>query len=132
MRVLLSTYGSRGDVEPMVGLAVALRALGAEARVCAPPDFTDLLALCQFLPGGNVINLSVAVGMKFRGVAGALAGLLGLIVGPSLIVIGLVFKPHVAHVKHKIDYMGAAFLAASLTCIILFTSQGGAAWPGSS
>ena len=28
MRVLLSTYGSRGDVEPMVGLAV--RALGAE------------------------------------------------------------------------------------------------------
>jgi len=28
MRVLLSTYGSRGDVEPMVGLAVLLRALG--------------------------------------------------------------------------------------------------------
>jgi UDP:flavonoid glycosyltransferase YjiC (YdhE family) len=30
MRVLLSTYGSRGDVEPMVGLAVQFRALGAE------------------------------------------------------------------------------------------------------
>jgi vancomycin aglycone glucosyltransferase len=30
MRVLLSTYGSRGDVEPMVGLAVQSRALGAE------------------------------------------------------------------------------------------------------
>ena len=30
MRVLLSTYGSRGDVEPMVGLAVQLRALCAE------------------------------------------------------------------------------------------------------
>ncbi|MGW7467097.1 glycosyltransferase [Streptomyces xantholiticus] len=38
MRVLLSTYGSRGDVEPLVGLAVQLRALGAEVRVCAPPD----------------------------------------------------------------------------------------------
>ncbi|MEU6140574.1 glycosyltransferase [Streptomyces sp. NPDC047081] len=38
MRVLLSTYGSRGDVEPMVGLAVRLRELGAEVRVCAPPD----------------------------------------------------------------------------------------------
>jgi vancomycin aglycone glucosyltransferase len=38
MRVLLSTYGSRGDVEPLVGLAVRLRALGAEVRVCAPPD----------------------------------------------------------------------------------------------
>lgn len=38
MRVLLSTYGSRGDVEPLAGLAVALRDLGAEALVCAPPD----------------------------------------------------------------------------------------------
>ncbi|GGT50358.1 glycosyl transferase [Streptomyces kurssanovii] len=38
MRVLLSTYGSRGDVEPLVGLAVRLREHGAEVRVCAPPD----------------------------------------------------------------------------------------------
>ncbi|WP_455358015.1 glycosyltransferase [Streptomyces sp. SYSU K21746] len=46
MRVLLSTYGSRGDVEPLVGLAVRLRELGAEVRVCAPPDeeFAELLA----------------------------------------------------------------------------------------
>ena len=46
MRVLLSTYGSRGDVEPLVALAVQLRALGADVRMCAPPDeeFTELLA----------------------------------------------------------------------------------------
>ncbi|MFC6087680.1 glycosyltransferase [Saccharothrix lopnurensis] len=37
------SYGSRGDVEPPVGLAVALRGLGAEVRVCAPPDFAGLL-----------------------------------------------------------------------------------------
>ena len=45
MRVL-STYGSRRDVEPMVGLAVQSRALGAEIRVCAPPgeEFAELLA----------------------------------------------------------------------------------------
>ena len=30
MRVVLSTYGSRGDVKPMAGLAVQLRTLGAE------------------------------------------------------------------------------------------------------
>jgi hypothetical protein len=30
MHVLLSTYGSRGDVEPRVGGAVRLRALGAK------------------------------------------------------------------------------------------------------
>ncbi len=43
MRVLLTTYGSRGDVEPIVALAVQLQALGAEVRMCAPPDdeFTD-------------------------------------------------------------------------------------------
>jgi vancomycin aglycone glucosyltransferase len=44
MRVLLSTYGGRGDVEPLVGLAVRLRALGAEVRVCAPPDWAERLA----------------------------------------------------------------------------------------
>ncbi len=29
MRVLLSTYGSRGDVEPLMELPVQLRTLGA-------------------------------------------------------------------------------------------------------
>ena len=41
MRVL-SAYGSCGDIEPMAGLAVRLRALGAGVRVCAPPSFADL------------------------------------------------------------------------------------------
>ena len=44
MRVLLSTYDSRGGVEPLVALAVRLRALGAEVRVCAPPDCAETLA----------------------------------------------------------------------------------------
>jgi hypothetical protein len=38
VRVLLLTYGSCGDVEPLVGLAVRLRGPGADVRVCAPPD----------------------------------------------------------------------------------------------
>lgn len=44
--MLLSTHDSRGAVEPLAALGVQLRALGAEARVCAPPDqeFADLLA----------------------------------------------------------------------------------------
>src|SRR6266542_4819675 len=44
VRVLLSTHGGRGDVEPLVGPAVRLRALGAEVRVCAPPDWAERLA----------------------------------------------------------------------------------------
>ncbi|PPK68816.1 GT1-family glycosyltransferase [Actinokineospora auranticolor] len=44
MRVLLSTSGSRGDVEPLVALAVRLRALDARVRVCAPPFAAERLA----------------------------------------------------------------------------------------
>lgn len=41
MRVLLSTIGSRGDVQPLVALALELRALGRDVRMCAPPDFKE-------------------------------------------------------------------------------------------
>ncbi len=44
MRVLLTTYGSRGDVDPMVGLAVRLRALG--------PEGFDALAAGGMVPTG--------------------------------------------------------------------------------
>jgi vancomycin aglycone glucosyltransferase len=41
MRVLLSTIGSRGDVQPLLALALQLRALGQEVHLCVPPDFQD-------------------------------------------------------------------------------------------
>lgn len=44
MRVLLSTWGSRGDVEPMFALAVRLQAHGVEVLLCAPPDFAEQAA----------------------------------------------------------------------------------------
>jgi len=44
MRVLLPMYGSRGDVEPLVGLAVRLREPGTEVREYAPPDCAELPA----------------------------------------------------------------------------------------
>ncbi|WP_018352733.1 glycosyltransferase [Longispora albida] len=46
MRVLFSAYGPRGTVEPLAALAVALRDLGADVLMCAPPDeeFAELLA----------------------------------------------------------------------------------------
>jgi vancomycin aglycone glucosyltransferase len=39
MRVLLSTIGSRGDVQPLVALGLQLKALGQEVCLCVPPDF---------------------------------------------------------------------------------------------
>jgi len=41
MRVLLSTIGSRGDVQPLMALALQLKALDQEVRLCVPPDFRD-------------------------------------------------------------------------------------------
>jgi len=67
VRVLLTAWGSRGDVEPLAGLAVALRELGAEARVCAPPDedFARLLARAgvPLVPLGPAVR-SVVAGAK--------------------------------------------------------------------
>ncbi len=60
MRVLFSTYGSRGGVEPVVGLAVRLRALGTQVRLCAPPawgirrDALGISSLSRMGDGGRV------------------------------------------------------------------------------
>ena len=49
MRVLLSTIGSRGDVQPLVALALQLRTLGHDVRLCVPPDFRDWIDGLGFL-----------------------------------------------------------------------------------
>lgn len=49
MRVALSTCR---DVEPMAGLAVRLRTLGAEVQVCAPPDFPEGKVVVPLVPRG--------------------------------------------------------------------------------
>jgi chromate transporter len=52
-------------------------------------EFTDMLGLCQFLPGGNIMNVTIVLGSRFRGIPGALACFLGLMTAPVAIVIGL-------------------------------------------
>ena len=77
MRALLSTCGSRGDVEPMVGLAVQVRALGAEVQVCAPPDqeldreFAELLAGVGVPPADLPPRAAALVAAQFDMVAAA-------------------------------------------------------------
>lgn len=107
-------------------LPLARRAIVEQRRWLSAAEFTDLLGLCQFLPGGNVINLSVAVGMRFRGWRGALAGLLGLIAGPSLVVIGLGVlyertqnDPHVRHLFVGLAAAAAGLLIAMAAKIVL-------------
>lgn len=52
-------------------------------------EFAEALALCQFLPGPNIVNMSIIVGSRFRGVAGALAAFSGLVGAPLLIMMAL-------------------------------------------
>jgi drug resistance transporter, EmrB/QacA subfamily len=47
----------------------------------------------------------------------------------ALFVIGVVFHSRAEHVRHAIDYLGAATLAGGLACIVLFTSLGGTTEP---
>lgn len=87
-----------------------------ERRWLTGREFTELLGLCQFLPGGNVINVAAALGLHFRGIPGAIAALAGLIAAPTAIVVvlGAVYSryqsdPHVLHM-----FAGLAAAAAGL------------------
>jgi chromate transporter len=51
--------------------------------------FNENLALCQTLPGPNIVNLSVVVGSRFAGRTGALAAVTGLMAAPVAIVLAL-------------------------------------------
>lgn len=65
----------------------ARRALVDERGWLSGDEFAGLLGLCQFLPGPNVVNLSVAVGARFAGARGALAAFAGLMLMPFVLVI---------------------------------------------
>ena len=55
----------------------------------APAEFTEVLGLSQLLPGPNVVNISIYVGARFAGVAGAVSAFLGLMLMPMVVVLGL-------------------------------------------
>jgi len=52
-------------------------------------EFAQALAVCQFLPGPNTLNMATFLGARFRGAAGSAACLAGLTFLPFLIVLGL-------------------------------------------
>jgi len=85
-------------------LPLARHMLVEQRRWLSAREFTEILSLCQFLPGGNIINVSAAVGLRFRGIPGALVALVGLIAAPTAVVIalGAIYAryqsdPHVVH-----------------------------------
>jgi chromate transporter len=70
-------------------LAWSRRMLVEERKWMTPEEFNDAYALCQFLPGPNVVNLSVVFGRRIRGAIGAAVALTGLL-GPPFVIVSLV------------------------------------------
>ena len=52
-------------------------------------EFNDAYALCNFLPGPNVVNVSIVVGARFHGVRGSLAAFAGLLTLPIVAILTL-------------------------------------------
>ncbi|HEY3740754.1 MAG TPA: glycosyltransferase [Bryobacteraceae bacterium] len=64
MNFLLSTIGSRGDVQPLVALALQLKELSQGVRICAPPDFGEWIGTLgiPFFPVGPEVRQTAAPG----------------------------------------------------------------------
>src|SRR4030081_1462137 len=65
----------------------ARRGIVEQHRWMTAEEFNETFALCHFLPGPNVVNLSVVFGSRFRGIPGGVAAFAGLLGPPVVIVI---------------------------------------------
>lgn len=98
------------------------RIIVEEKRWLHERDFNEILTVCQAVPGPNVVNTSVFIGTRFRGITGALAAFAGLIGGPlaMLLVLNELYQhfSHIAQVKSALKGMSvvatAYFVAMAL------------------
>ncbi|HUI96382.1 MAG TPA: chromate transporter [Xanthobacteraceae bacterium] len=79
-------------------------------------EFNEQLALCQILPGGNMLNFSVMYGYRAGGTLGALAALIGLIGPPTLLMIlaGMLYRRYGDLPALRGVFAGLAAAAAGL------------------
>src|ERR1700694_5098024 len=67
-------------------LVWARRGIVDQHRWMTADEFNETYALCHFLPGPNVVNLSVVFGSRFRGIPGGIAAFAGLL-GPPIVIV---------------------------------------------
>lgn len=97
-------------------LPIARVALVERRRWLTAAEFTDLLALCQFLPGGNILNMSAAVGLRYGGVSGAAVSVAGMMGPPVLAVLlmGVIYERYRDLPLVRGLFIGLAAAAAGL------------------
>ena len=77
-------------------LVWARRGIVDQHRRMTAEEFNETFALCHFLPGPNIVNLSVVFGSRFRGIAGGIAAFAGL-VGPPMVIATILAALHVRY-----------------------------------
>jgi len=68
-------------------LAVVQRELVDKKRWMTREQFVEDWAVAQIMPGPNVVNLSMMIGGRYFGLAGALAALSGMLAIPTVVVL---------------------------------------------
>ena len=93
-------------------LAWSRRIIVQERGWLTPEEFNEQLALCQALPGGNILNFAVMYGCRCAGLPGSLAAVLGLIGPPMalMIVAGILYRHYGAlpALRKAFDHSGDA------------------------
>jgi chromate transporter len=111
----ISLYGIGGGG----GLVWARRIAVEQQRWISDHDFADILGLCQFMPGPNIVGISTCIGTKLRGWTGAIAAVAGFLLIPWVIgfSLGVLFLQY-AHrpVLHNI-LGGVSATAAGLLIV---------------
>jgi chromate transporter len=67
----------------------ARRMIVEQQRWLSEAEFLDVLSLSQFLPGPNIVNVSIIIGRRFHGAVGAIAACTGLLLMPLVVVLAL-------------------------------------------
>jgi chromate transporter len=97
-------------------LAWARREFVSNRRWMTPDEFNELFALCQFLPGPNIVNFSIIYGSRLHGFWGAAAGLFGLLGPPVVLMIaaGTLYSHYGQFPLFRSGLTGLAAAAAGL------------------
>jgi len=68
------------------GGLVWARRIGVEQRQwITEGEFADIVSLCQFMPGPNIIGIAVCTGARLRGARGTLAAVAGFLLIPWVV-----------------------------------------------
>ena len=71
------------------GLVWARRIVVEQRRWMDDQEFAEILTLCQFMPGPNIVGITTCVGSRLRGLVGAVAAVSGFILIPWIIGLSL-------------------------------------------